>query len=699
MPEPDPARPTSIHGIGDLKSHSPNVFGASAAGSPKGAPGGTSHHTTPVFGSSTGRKPDWVVALDSLPYGFVLLGPQQELRHENATCRQLLGYGIAEKGGIEGWLSALCPDTAHREKVITSWREQIWRTQLTRIFTLRTADQVPKEIEFRSSLLRDGGITLTFEDVTERQRGEETLRHGKLKFRALFTHTRTGTVLVDRTGRIIDANPAFAAVTGKTLRQLRLTTVADLLRPEEARDLAELESRARPGDVPAPRHVHLQGADGETERQLSVCAVGDDEGPPAMAIYLFERPDQDGSPAADERLRAVSQKAQALLKAAPDLILLLDDQGRVSDFSPPPKPWKELVLDDSWRGKPVGQAWPVLGNLLDRCHGRLRDDGPVIHAELRGQDNDLSEFHVTLSPCGDGEVLVAVRNQSAMRNLRDRDLWQSMAISRAPLPILRVNPRGVVVDSNPAALSAAGSSSPVGREIQLLVEEFCTSGTVPEFFALEQDGKTSGSVVFLRSEDGAGGAAGSAGRERRQHGFRNQLQLVTSLFSLEPQGAAAREAFFKWQIRLRAIALASPADDSGALGVASLLRELADEICSLLGRGPGRREVIVTGDESLRIEVAIATPFILLIAELMRLVLGTRQTGPGAEVYIHLASHPDGFQVSVRPGRSRQFIFSDREAEVETLELLTEQIRARLEATDPEQLGIEWVLVIPKPGA
>ncbi len=695
MPEPDPARPTSKSGIGEPTIHSPNVFGASAAGTPKGDPKAVPHHPAPAFGAAS-RKPEWLAALDALPYGFVLLGPQQELRHENATCRQLLGYGIAEKGGIEGWLSALCPDPVHREKVITSWREQIWRTQLTRIFTLRTSDQVPKEIEFRSSLLRDGGITLTLEDVTDRQRAEETLRHGKLKFRALFTHTRTGTVLVDRTGRIIDANPAFASATGRTLRQLRLTTVSELLRADEGHEVAAVELRST--GSPEKRRVHLQAAGGESEWDLSICPVGEDDEPPAMAIYLFEAPVKKTEPGADERLRSVMQKAQALLRAMPDLVLLLGPDGRIADYSPPPKAWKELTPDESWRGKPVGEAWPVLGNLLGRCQSQLGDDRPVVQAELRGQESDLSEFHVTLASCGDGQILAVIRNQSTLRSLRERDLWYSTAIAHAPVPVLRVNPRGVVVDSNPAALSAMDSSSPVGRGLQDIVDQYCTAGTIAEVFSIEQDGKSRGSVVFLQSDESAAPSGRAGTGERRQHDFRNQLQLVTSLFSLEPQGVAAREAFLKWQIRLRAIALASPTEDRNSLGLAFLLRELADEICSLLGRGPGRREVIVTGDETLRIDMAMATPFTLLIAELMRLVLTTRQPGPGAELYVHLGAHPEGFQISVRPGRNRQFIFSDREAEVETLELLTEQIRARLEATDPEQAGKEWILIIPGSG-
>ena len=645
---------------------------------------------------------DWSVIINGLPYGLIVLGPKQELRHENAACRQMSGYGVAEKGGVEGWLSALCPDPVHREKVINSWREHIWRTQLTRTFTLRTADQKPKEIEFRSSLLRDGGITLTIEDVTEARRGEETLRHGKLKFRALFTHTRTGTVLVDRTGRIIDANPAFLSLSGNTLKELRLSTLSGLLHPDEGAALAEAEDAmlaAEGGTRTLSREVWLRTRAGEKRIRLTWCPVGEAPGPPSMAIYLFEAPDAD---TVSERLRArlktVSKKAQALLNAVPDLILLIDADGTVADYAPPPKPWKELVPDDTWRMRPAAEVWPVLGNLLGQCRAQVLDEGRTVHAEVRGSEFDGYEFSVTLSSCGDGQILVVVRNLSGTRAMRERDLWQGAAFANAPLPMVRLDPRGIIVEAN----AAAAMIGKKGQDFSTLLADGLPAGTTTEFLDLKQEGKPRGAIVFLKSAAGTEKisiqrALATQPRERRQHGFRNQLQLITSLFSLEPQSAAAREAFMKWQVRLRSMAQACPYDDSTVVWVFPLLRNLADEICSLVGRGPGRREVIVTGDEGLTLDVQTAAPFSLLIGELMRLVLVTRQTGPGPELYVNLRPNPGGgFQLTVRPGTHRTFVFTDRDAEIETLELLTEQIQGRLEPTDAENPAKEWVLIVPQ---
>ena len=690
---------------------SSSIFGAGTRGPTIGqASGETTHHPAPVFSPPPALH--WKLILDQLPYGLIVLGPGQELRHENATCRHLLGFGVAEKGGVEGWLASFCPDQNHRERVINSWREHIWRNQLTRTFTLKTAGQKLKEIEFRSSLLRDGGITLTIEDVTETRRTEETLRHGKLKFGVLFSHSETGTVLVDRTGRIIEANPAFVRLIGISLKNLRLTSLSGLLHPNEAEELARAEealtstSIEKPGGKAVSREVWLRSSQSEKRARITYCPISEAAGRPEMAIYLFTPLD---SASANEkltaRLRAVSAKAQALLHAVPDLILLIDPGGLVVDFAPPPKPWRELVPDDSWRRKPAEEVWPVFGNLLKQFQSQVSGQGKTINADIRGPEDNTFEFAVTLSPCGDGHILAVIRNHSGTRAMRDRDLWQSAAFSHCPLPIVMLDTHGVVSGANLAAATFLGLSEEALRGKNFA--DFSMHGDLrrtSDFFALEQGGKPRGSIVFLERPDKTPLYAEKESRlrslytptEKIQHGFRNQLQLVTSLFSLEPQSAAARDAFIRWQIRLRSMAQACPFDHSANVWIFPLLRNLADDVCSLIGRGSGRKEVIITGSEDLTLDLQTATPFSLLIGELMRLVLATRQPGPGPELYINLRSRAEGgFQLTLRPGTNRSFVFTDRETEVEILELLTDQIQGRLEPTDQGNPTREWILIVP----
>ncbi len=683
MPDFDPAREFSTSGTSEPKRHPPNVFVAPSS----------SHHPLPSFVAGGAKVSDWSAILDELPYGLVVLGPRQELRHENQACRRLTGLGIEESGGVEKWLEELCPDPEHREKVIRSWREEIWRNQLTRTFTLRTADQKPKEIEFRSSLLRDGGITLTLDDVTERRRAEETSRHGKLRFRALFTHTREGVLLTDRTGRVIDANPAFLKLVGRSQKEVRMSSLGELIQSEPEAANEEGASGAT--------EVQLQTAQGPRRVRKTDCPVGEADEPSLMSVHLIEPISEDEvqTERIRARLKTVARKAQALLNAVPDLILLINEDGSLADFAPPPTPWPELEIADSWRGRPLAETWPALNDLWEQCRQKVQEGMGTVQAGLREKSDKGFAFSATFASCGDGQMLVVVRNRGEEDGPREQDSWEKSAVVHAPLGILRLDAEGRPIAANPAAITLLGEAALSGDSPRLDTASL-PDGVVAEFVALEQD-QDSGSLVFLRetaeaiASDPAPELTAKAALERHQHSFRNHLQLVTSLFSLEPQGEAAREAFFKWQVRLRSLALSCPRDPSGSLWLTALLRDLADEVCSLAGRGPGRREVVVSGEESLEVVASRAPALCLLVGELMRAILATPQFGPGPALYVEVGPLADGgFRLLLRAGAKRVFTFGDRDSELETLELLAAQLQGRLESAG--EFVQEWTLVVPR---
>ena len=178
--------------------------------------------------------------------------------------------------------------------------------------------------------------------------------------------------------------------------------------------------------------------------------------------------------------------------------------------------------------------------------------------------------------------------------------------------------------------------------------------------------------------------------ELEQHRFRNRLQLVTSLFSIEPQGAAARDSFLKWQTRLRSLARSLPEETSGRIG--PLLRALADDLCSLTRRGPGHLSVVVTGSDDLRLPPSRTVPFALLAGELMRFVLANPQHGPGADLLVELIEDPAGTcHIRFRTGDNRRFLPAEQDGDVEILELLAEQAGARLSAIRET----EWEILTP----
>ncbi len=693
------------------------------------------HHLAPQFQAEAKPEPsgtpavDWASILDQLPYGLIVLGPGQDLRHENAVCSELLGCSVKDKGSIEAWLASACPDDEHRDRVINSWRDHIWRNQLTRTFTLRGADQKLREIEFRSSLQPDGVFTVTLQDVTDLRRAEETQRHNKLKFRAMFAHAGNGAVLVDRTGRVIDANPAFLRFAELTLKEIRLSTLASLLHPEDATALAQAEQEWRnneEADAPdtVSREIWLRARTKEKRAQITYCPVGDSKKNPSMGIYLFEVGETTESrEQLINKLRTVATKAQALLNAVPDLVLLINDDLTVADFAPPPTPWEELQPDDSWRGQSLGQVWPVLSEVLEQSRLQVTAEGKTVHADVEGRGSVPFDFNFTLCSCGDGQMLAVIRNKTEQGAGRLTG-WSSPVLNRTSQAIIVADADGRIREANPAfaELVEMAPADLLGRSVSELyrlaqgMEEHISSllaskdawtcplpllrksgreiNVITEFIPVSEKGSPP-CVIGMIQDATSSNEATPLSQEKIQHRFRNQLQLVTSLFSLEPQGTAARDAFLKWQVRLRSVAQTVNGSSDTGVQVIPMLRTIADEICSLTGHGPGSREIEITGDETLRIDNTNSSSLALMVGEIMRLILGHRQFGPGPQLSLSL--HRDGGDnlcLHVKPGENRQFVFTDENSEIEILEILTAQMRGELAPLTSES-KLAWELKIP----
>ena len=720
-------------GSRDSSNHASNVF--RMPGALRSEPSNASHHLAPnVTEESKAAAPnapevDWTEILDQLPYGLIVLGPGQELQYENRVCRDFLGSTIQEKGSIEDWLASACPSEEHRDRIINSWRDHIWRNQLTRRFTLQGADQKIREIEFRSSLHVDGTFTVTLQDVTDLHRAEETQRQNKLKFRAMFAHAGDGAVLVDRTGRVIDANPAFLNFAELTLKEIHLSTLASLLNSEDATTLAEAQKVLRENKSPdAPKtitkDVWLRTSSKEKRTELTYCPIEDSIENPPVGIYLFQISETTESRAQLlGKLQKVAIKAQALLKAVPDLVLLINKDLTVADFVPPPSPWEELKPNNSWRGQSLNEVWPIFGEIVEESLLPIFTQGKTIQADIEGRGASRFDFNFTLCSCGDDQMLAVIRSipQKSSDHVNE---WTNAVFETTSQAIIVADIDGKIREANSAFAELIGLSpsdlighsvSEFYRTDQVLEEHLASLQTHPnpwscrlplvlksgreinvmtDFVPVSEQGSTA-CVVGLVHNAAAPQRQERAGLEKSQHRFRNQLQLVTSLFSLEPQGIAARDAFLKWQIRLRSVAQTMNGDPDAGVQVVPMVRTIADEICSLTGHGQSSREIEITGDEGLRISRANSDPLALMLGEIMRLILGQRQYG--CKPQLSLSFHRDdesNFYLRVKPGENRRFIFTDRDSEIEILEILTVQMGGKLTPLATES-NLAWELKIP----
>ncbi len=286
--------------------------------------------------------------MDALPFGVLVLDEYGAPLFQNDQLNRLLGKAFQKEETVEQWLAAACPDAQHREEVITTWRESIWRRQLTKTISLATADGLLKELEFKPVSLPGGGLLISIQDATELCRHEEQLRALEAKFRVLLQQNPVGVVLMDKGGAIYEVNHQAEELLGHSKAELRRYPLDAWLEPESASARREALRQMRDEgrrDTELPVRIR-QSTIESVSAQLHIADVADAEGEPHCTIHFFEPvpvPSQsEESSNKSEHAQAASSEegnsgaptsGRRKVASAPVLLLKTNVNGRISAWS------------------------------------------------------------------------------------------------------------------------------------------------------------------------------------------------------------------------------------------------------------------------------------------------------------------------------------------------------------------------------
>lgn len=237
--------------------------------------------------------------LDSLPCGALVLDERGTPVYQNEPLTKLLGRAVRTDETVENWLGAACPNDEHRQEIATLWREDVWRRQLTRIFSLATADGLLKELEFQPASLPGGGLLVCIQDATEPCRQEEQLRATEAKFRTLLHECPLPAVLVDKSGAVFEANHPAEILCGRSKADLRRLPLDSWLGEADAAARRRLlQQVVADGERSASLPVQLLHAEGHpVQVTLTLAPVLDARGAPHCAIHFFQKTEPSPAPA------------------------------------------------------------------------------------------------------------------------------------------------------------------------------------------------------------------------------------------------------------------------------------------------------------------------------------------------------------------------------------------------------------------
>jgi len=230
--------------------------------------------------------------------------------------------------------------------------------------------------------------------LAERRRAEGALRAGEARFRAIFEHAAIGIALVDRSGCLVESNPALQRLLGYGGDELRGLALTRVTHPE---DLAQ--DQALYAELVAGRRDHYQiekryvRQDGKLAwGRLTTSLVRDAIGAPQYAIGMVE--DITGRKRAEERLHAVVTNAPIILFAVDRAGTITLSAGRgLAALGLQPG---ELVGRSAW-----ASALPVPG-LAEDLRRALAGEAFTATATVRGVS-----FEIRYVPLRDAEGDVA----------------------------------------------------------------------------------------------------------------------------------------------------------------------------------------------------------------------------------------------------------------------------------------------------
>jgi PAS domain S-box-containing protein len=171
-------------------------------------------------------------------------------------------------------------------------------------------------------------------DITDQYRAREALRDSQEKLQAAFAGAAIGFAITTPDGRFLDANPAYSAITGYGVDELRGLAFPAIVHPDDVATNTENTARMLAGEVPGfvieNRYIRKDGSAVWVRKSVSV--VRAPSGKPLWNIALIE--DVTDRRAAEEALRESEERFRVLVDHAADAFFLHDFDGRMRDVNP-----------------------------------------------------------------------------------------------------------------------------------------------------------------------------------------------------------------------------------------------------------------------------------------------------------------------------------------------------------------------------
>lgn len=523
---------------------------------------------------------------EAAPFGMILLDDESHVLYANPQHRSVLGFAAEKNEPIQTWLVRACAgDDIFQKRALDEWWESVWRRRTSLTCSLRNAEGLLKEIEFRPAALSGDRLLLTVFDVTDARLDEQAVRTSEARYRGLFQQASAALVMINPAGNITEVNPAFETLTGLPRNEARRAALSDFLTPEV---ITKLRSATLTGGHAGGFHATLRHRSGtESAVHLSVAVIRNEQGQPAFTACLLAP--LPPSPAATH-----------WEQITPDWLFLLDADGTILEHTTP----RDFAF---WQKPGVSLKGEALETALTDLTAPLPLDVMMERLLDSPGHETRCEYAVTLPDEAtprrvEARLMMLASGPPHRFGLTLRDVTRARSatspggfsvalLENLRTPALLTNEKGRILHVNPAAEALSGYATAELKEGGLyrlfrpdspkefseelsshLRTQRCwhapacltskqgliTHGHVELTPAFDEASGSKGFILLFRAGAGTAPAPDTNRPAISLHRARNDIQVLTSLMALQADQTGdntARQALVAGRDRLAAVGL------------------------------------------------------------------------------------------------------------------------------------------------
>ncbi len=276
--------------------------------------------------------------LDISPVPYALNDDNQQIIYLNPAFIKTFGYDLNDIPTLDDWWPKAYPDAEYRQWVAETWFEHLQKAgQNKKAFEpfevrIRCKDNSDKIVIAGAASLRglfEDTHLVTLYDVTQVKLAETKLRDSEARFHSLFEYVEGIAIQgYDQERRVIFWNPASVTLYGYSEKEALGQKIEDLIIPDEMHEFAiNAINQWLVNDIQIPAGEHLlKNKNGEavpvySSHALLKTADGNSE-MYCLDINITELKQTQ------KELQNVNAELTATLRAIPDLLFEIDENGR-----------------------------------------------------------------------------------------------------------------------------------------------------------------------------------------------------------------------------------------------------------------------------------------------------------------------------------------------------------------------------------